>query len=200
MKTALTAAIGFAAILVVQQAAAQVIFYSQEGLHGRAFTANGPIENLDQSGFNDRASSAVVERGQWEVCDDAYFRGHVRDAAAGRPSSDRRNGQPHFVGPTASWQSAIPYAPTPPAPAYSYPHHGRSSTRLMSCTCAPSSLAEQRCWVEQQQVVWRTSPMFQTPLIGGVVGGVLGHRSVVVAGTTSQRRSVRSVAQRSAPT
>ena len=27
-------------------------------------------------GFNDRASSVIVERGQWQVCDDIGFRGY----------------------------------------------------------------------------------------------------------------------------
>lgn len=56
-------------------ASAQVTLYDRQGLHGRAFTADGAIENLDNTGFNDRASSAVVQRGVWEVCEHAYFRG-----------------------------------------------------------------------------------------------------------------------------
>jgi len=39
-------------------ASAQVTFYDREGMHGRAFTADGAIDNFDPTGFNDRAKSA----------------------------------------------------------------------------------------------------------------------------------------------
>jgi len=32
--------------------------------------------NLDHSGFNDRASSAVIRDGVWQLCENARFRGH----------------------------------------------------------------------------------------------------------------------------
>jgi len=56
-------------------ASAQVTLFDRQGMHGRSFTADGAIENLDNTGFNDRAASAVVQRGVWEVCEHAYFRG-----------------------------------------------------------------------------------------------------------------------------
>jgi hypothetical protein len=56
-------------------ASAQVTLYDREGLRGRSFTADGTVDNFDNYGFNDRASSAYVERGVWEACEHAYFRG-----------------------------------------------------------------------------------------------------------------------------
>jgi len=56
MKTTLTAALGFAALLFAQHAAAQATSYEYEGLRGRAFTADRPVNNFDRYGFNDRAS------------------------------------------------------------------------------------------------------------------------------------------------
>ena len=35
---------------------------------------------------------------------------------------------------------------------------------------------EQRCWVEQQQVVHSNAPNVPGAIIGGVLGGVLGHQ------------------------
>lgn len=73
LKSALaTAAFAFAA-----QAAAQVTFYEHEGFEGRSFTTEQQVNNLQRRGFNDRASSAVVLRGRWEVCE-----GHASMAAA----------------------------------------------------------------------------------------------------------------------
>ena len=37
--------------------------------------AESTVSNLQYEGFNDRALSAMVRDGQWEVCSDAYFRG-----------------------------------------------------------------------------------------------------------------------------
>jgi hypothetical protein len=40
---------------------------------GRAFTTNGAVPNLQQHGFNDRASSVVILGSPWEVCENAEF-------------------------------------------------------------------------------------------------------------------------------
>ena len=58
------------------QAAAQITFYENDGYRGRAFTTNKSVQNFDSYGFNDRASSVVVDRGRWEVCTDARFGGN----------------------------------------------------------------------------------------------------------------------------
>jgi len=64
-----------AATLFAGVASAQVTLYNAEGMRGQAFTAAGPVENLAGTGFNDRASSVVVTRDRWEVCQDAKFDG-----------------------------------------------------------------------------------------------------------------------------
>jgi hypothetical protein len=71
----LTLVSGLILALFAGFASAQVTLYDREGLHGRSFTADGAIDNFDSYGFNDRASSAVVQRGVWEACEHAYFRG-----------------------------------------------------------------------------------------------------------------------------
>ena len=53
----------------------QVIFYENEGFTGRSFTAEKQVENFQRSGFNDRASSAVVLGERWEACEDIRFGG-----------------------------------------------------------------------------------------------------------------------------
>jgi len=61
--------------IVATQAAAQITFYDGEGYSGRSFTTSKSMDNLERRGFNDRASSAVVARDRWEVCEDAGYRG-----------------------------------------------------------------------------------------------------------------------------
>jgi len=73
MNAVLTSALGLAALLLVPQASAQVTLYEWEGLRGQVFTADRPINDLARYGFNDRASSVVVQRGQWEVCEHQNF-------------------------------------------------------------------------------------------------------------------------------
>ena len=62
-------------IILEMQAAAQVTFYEGEEFRGASFRVDTTIQDFDPQGFNDRASSAVVEQRRWEVCDDEGFRG-----------------------------------------------------------------------------------------------------------------------------
>jgi hypothetical protein len=57
------------------QATAQVTFYDAEGFRGSAFMVRQSTMNFSPLGFNDRAASAVVANGNWQVCEDAGFRG-----------------------------------------------------------------------------------------------------------------------------
>src|SRR4029453_4207987 len=75
MQTKLKILVGATALILASQAAAQVTFYQGEGFRGAAFRANGPIVNFDHLGFNDRASSAIVEGGRWEGWEGAGFNG-----------------------------------------------------------------------------------------------------------------------------
>jgi len=74
------------------QAAAQVTFYERESFEGRSFTAKQTINNFQRSGFNDRASSAVVTGERWEVCEDRQFRGDCVVLRPGRYPSLRAMG------------------------------------------------------------------------------------------------------------
>ena len=63
MSISLKAAMGVVGLVVATQAAAQVTFYSRDDFRGQSFTADRTIANFDGSGYNDRASSAVVSGG-----------------------------------------------------------------------------------------------------------------------------------------
>jgi uncharacterized protein YcfJ len=179
MKTRV-AILGLATAVVVGPVAAQVIFYENEGLRGRVFTAGRTIDNFENYGFNDRASSAIVETGQWEVCEDAYFRGRCVTLRPGQyPSlgSFGLNKRVSSVRPLRG-PPQYAYAPPPPPPAYPYyPHHDeRLFQANVVAVRAVVGPPEQRCWVEQQQVVRENQPNVPGAIIGGVIGGVLGHQ------------------------
>jgi uncharacterized protein YcfJ len=181
MKIFLTSYFALAAVLLAESAAAQIVFYEHEWLRGRVFTASGPIDNFDRFGFNDRASSAIVESGEWEVCEDAYFSGRCVTLRPGQYAQlsafgmNRKISSVRPVGAPARYEYA---PPPPPAPAYEYyPHHGEQLYAAdVVAVRAVVGPPEQRCWVEQQQVVRENQPNVPGAIIGGVLGGVLGHQ------------------------
>jgi uncharacterized protein YcfJ len=181
MKTTFLAVAGLAALLLAQHASAQLTLYDGEGLRGQVFTTNSTINDLQRFGFNDRASSVVVQSGQWEVCEHANFQGNCMVLRPGqypslaamgmnnRISSLRRvHGQPKY---------AVAPPPPVPAPYPYYPQHGETLYQAnVLAVRAVLGPPEQRCWVEQQQVVTGNAPNVPGAIIGGVVGGVIGHQ------------------------
>ena len=75
MNWKLKSALGASALLLATQAAAQITFYEGEGFRGHAFTTGKSVGDFQRAGFNDRASSVVVDGGRWEVCENARFGG-----------------------------------------------------------------------------------------------------------------------------
>jgi uncharacterized protein YcfJ len=84
MNTILRNALAVVGLAIATQAAAQITFYENEGFEGRSFGTPNQVGNFAQYGFNDRASSAVVARDLWEVCEDAQFRGRCVVLRPGR--------------------------------------------------------------------------------------------------------------------
>lgn len=75
MHAILKPALALTGVLIATQAFAEITFYSRENMSGRSFTTERQIRNLERFGFNDRASSAVVGSGRWEVCEGQGFTG-----------------------------------------------------------------------------------------------------------------------------
>ena len=183
MKTYALAALGISTALFATVATAQVTLYQQERFYGPTFSTNNPINNLERYGFNDRASSAIVERGTWQVCEDSNFRGHCIVLRPGQyPSlgamslNNRISSLQRVSGPNYAY--APPPPPPPPRP---YTYYPRSSERLYQAPVvavrAVTGPPEQRCWTEPQHVTAPSSqPNIPGAIIGGVLGGVLGHQ------------------------
>jgi uncharacterized protein YcfJ len=62
-------------LAMATHAAAQITLYGREDFQGRSFQPEERVRNLERYGFNNRASSAVVERGRWQVCEGPRFEG-----------------------------------------------------------------------------------------------------------------------------
>ena len=181
----LMTAAAVAALFAAGHAAAQVTFYEGEGFRGRAVTIDRQIGNLERIGFNDRASSAVVGRGRWEVCEHARFEGKcvvLRRGSYDSLAGLGMNNQISSVRPVArdAERRGIVEAPEPlPAPTYEY--RVRPSERTfevpVSSVRAVVGPPQQRCWVERQAVSEpRGEPNIGGAVLGAVIGGVLGHQ------------------------
>lgn len=71
--------------------AAEITLYEDPGFNGGQLTLRGYTPNIGSTGFNDRASSVVVNSGRWELCTDADFRGYCATFTQGQyPTIDQR--------------------------------------------------------------------------------------------------------------
>jgi hypothetical protein len=50
-----------------------IVLFDSPGMTGRSYTLNGPMRNFEGTGFNDRAASAIINSGTWQLCADADF-------------------------------------------------------------------------------------------------------------------------------
>lgn len=170
------------ALLAAAQVSAQVTFYENEGFRGRAFSTDKPVGNLDRVGFNDRASSAVVDRGRWEVCEDARFQGRCVVLQPGSYDSLRGLGLNDRISSVRPVDNRSRYdneAPQPlAAPTYDYRQRPNERVFAAPVTSARAVVGppEQRCWIDKQAADQRRDLNVPGGIIGGVLGGILGHQ------------------------
>ena len=171
------------AVLASAQASAQITFYEGEDFRGRAFSTDDAVPNFSRHGFNDRASSAVVEHGRWEVCDDAQYRGRcvvLRRGSYDKLSRMALDNRISSVRPVAAGGAYIE-APEP-LPSPTYPYRRRPEERVfevpVSSVHAVVGPPERRCWVEREQAggARRGEPNVGGAVAGALLGGVLGHQ------------------------
>lgn len=184
MNALLKRTLAVAAVAIATQAGAQVTFYEQEGFQGRSFNTERQIGNLDRYGFNDRASSAVVLRDRWEVCDDTRFSGRCVVLRPGRYPSLAAMGLNDRVSSVRTvssnvWIDDRRYAPAPPEPVYDNRRRGGERLYEADVTSVRAVVGppQQRCWVEREQVVQdRGGSGVPGAIAGALIGGILGHQ------------------------
>ena len=59
-------------------------FFDQPGFRGKPFAVDHDTANFVEHGYNDRASSIIVNEGSWELCTDINFGGNCRVFGPGR--------------------------------------------------------------------------------------------------------------------
>jgi uncharacterized protein YcfJ len=183
MNWKLQGALAATTLLLATQAAAAITFYEDEGFRGRVFASEKQVGNLERAGFNDRASSVIVDRGRWEVCDGARFEGRCVVLRAGNYDSLGAMGLNNRVSsmrPVTGRAQHTNEAPPPVvAPAYEYRRRANERVYEAPVTSVRAVLGtpEQRCWVEREQVdSGRGDLNIGGGIVGAIIGGVLGHQ------------------------
>lgn len=183
MTFKLKAILAVATVAIATQAAAQITFYEHDNFHGRTFTTQRNINNLERFGFNDRASSVIVMNNRVEVCDDVRFGGQCTILRPGRYPSFSAMGINDRVSSVriVDYSSRFDdhrYAP-PTYPVYDNRRRGGEGIYEANVTSVRAVLGSptQRCWVEREQVVQNVGGDNAGAVIAGtILGGILGHQ------------------------
>ena len=178
MKRTLLAAALVASAL---PAAAQITLYGREEFDGRNVTIDSGERNLNSQGFNDRAASAIVRGGRFEVCEDENFRGRCMVLRPGQYPSLAAMGMGNAISSVRAVgrDNTVEDRRFAPPPPVAYDYRRRDDERLFEADVvdvrAVYGAGEQRCWVERQDV---SSNDRNVPgaAIGAVIGGILGHQ------------------------
>jgi uncharacterized protein YcfJ len=179
MKAIFNTIVGVAAAVLGTTAMAQLTFYEHDGFQGRSFSTNRQVADFQRGGFNDESSSVIVDRGRWEVCEDAQFSGQCFVLQPGQYPSLGSNDRISSVRPAASRGRAEAVV-SPPALDQRYEYYPRYGEKLytaeVTAARAVVSQPEQRCWVDREQVGGDTGANIPGAIVGGILGGVLGHQ------------------------
>jgi uncharacterized protein YcfJ len=184
MSSHLRSALFISALVLAAQAvqAAQITFYEGEGFRGRAFTTKRPVTNFTAYGFNDRASSVVVDSGNWVVCEDSEYRGRCVLLRRGAYDSLQRMGVNNRLSSTRQAdRGKRDYAEAgAPLPAPNYQYRRRPNERVyearVTSVRAVLGQADRHCWVEREQVQERSGPNVGGAVAGAIIGAILGHQ------------------------
>ncbi len=159
-----------------------IVFFEHAGFHGRDLSVDGRgIDNFQEVGFNDRASSAIVFDGRWEVCENAGFNGHCVILRPGRYPNLGAMGMNDRVSSVRRLHHDARvdddrYAP-PPMPVYDWrrrPQEFVEAVPVESVRVVYAPQQQQQCWVEQSAAP--ANARTGGALVGGLIGGILGHQ------------------------
>jgi uncharacterized protein YcfJ len=182
MHTQLKTALAVSALICATQAMAQVTFYENDGFRGRAFTTNSQVNDFTNRGFNDRASSVIIDSGRWEMCQDARFNGRCIVLRPGRYESLSALGMNDNISSIRPVDNRRHYENeiAQPVAAPDYNWRRRANERVFDAPVtsvhAVMGAPTERCWVEREQVGDRGNANVGGALAGALIGGVLGHQ------------------------
>jgi len=162
-------------------AVAQITLYEDDGWRGQTVSTSREVVNLSRYGFNDKASSIIVESGRWKICDDVAFGGKCMILQKGNYSSLRSmgmNDRISSVRPVNHNDHLDNEAPVQTEPAYEYRRRPNEDLFQAPITSvhAVYGAAQQQCWIEREQVNEQPHTNVGGAIVGGLLGGVIGHQ------------------------
>ena len=181
MTPTLRITLASAAVAAAFPAAAEITLYGREGFDGRSFSTAQEVRNLERVNFNDRASSAIVRGGRYEVCEDARFSGRCVVLRPGQYPSLAAMGLGNSISSVrpVSRDARVEESRWAPPPPVAYDYRRRREERLFEADVvavrAVYGRPEQRCWVERERLQGSDSNAPAT-IAGAVIGGILGHQ------------------------
>ena len=131
--------------------------YSREDFTGRSFHTDRNVRNMERVGFNDRASSVVVEGGSWQLCEDAGFNGRCVVLGPGQYRSLWDMGLDGEISSLRVIDERAAAAPPPVPPVRTVADYRRRNGAVAvrgqgHVGTRGVGPPETRCWVERQQV------------------------------------------------
>lgn len=181
MNISLKAGVGIVGLAIAAAAAAQVTFYSRPDFHGRQFSTDHSVRNMDWVGFNDRASSVVIDGGYWQVCEDAEFSGRCAVLEPGEYGSLANLGLQNAISSVRLVEEQYGRDDRDGGRSYvaeGYDSHRRPDERLFEARVtsvhAVVGPPERRCWIDRREV--RGDASVPGAIAGAVIGGILGHQ------------------------
>jgi uncharacterized protein YcfJ len=167
-------------------AAAQVTFYERESFQGRSLTLQKDLADLERApSFHSSATSVVVVRDRWEVCDVPRFEGLCRVLRPGRYPTLEAMGLAGGISSSRMIPAGSPVADDRFAPAaWQVADYQRRNKELLydadiTSVRAVIGAPGQRCWLEQGPA---NGDGNEGGIVGGargaVLGGILGHQPV----------------------
>jgi uncharacterized protein YcfJ len=183
MKTFTRHAIALAAAAFATQAAAQVTLFDREGYEGRSVTTSTYRHESTNA-----ASLIVRDNNMWEACDSQGF---CTRLLPGQYPSIASMGHRNRIASIRMVNEAGP--DNRPGPSADYRDDRRADYRedrrdfrrrgderlydaQVTTVRAVVGSAEQRCWVEREQVSSSGRPSVGGAVAGAVIGGILGHQ------------------------
>ena len=169
-------------LALAAQAQAQVTFFEGSDYTGRTFDSSRDINNMQRAGFNNRASSVVVRGERWEVCGERNFGGRCVILRQGNYPSLAAMGLNDSISSARVVRRSARYSEDryAPEPISRYDARRRNNERLFEAEItsvrAVLGQAQQRCWIESEQVVEERGNNAAGTLAGALIGGILGHQ------------------------
>jgi uncharacterized protein YcfJ len=162
----------------------EITLFGRPDFQGRSFSTREPVRNLERRDFDNRASSAIVTGGRYEVCEDRGFAGSCVVLRPGQYPSLAAMGINNGISsvrPLAR-EARIEERRFAPPPPVAYDYRRRRDERLFEADVvavrAVYGRPEQRCWVDREAV--NAPPSGDTnvggAVLGGIIGGILGHQ------------------------